>query len=207
MVYTLHDTTTYATAYMDDVIIYSQSWEQHLQHIRNVLDRLKKANLTVNPSKCVWGGKTMNFLGHAVGEGKMSLPDHRVAALAEYDKPTTKRGLRAFLGSVGFYRRYARQLASQTAVLTPHTAKQAPSRVLWDEKGELVFKEILSIMSNTTSLLYTFTPRHILTSHRRLWPGHWRRLTGQTRGRMETCSVLLTPAQRSIRQRRWRLWQ
>ena len=159
----LHDTTTYATAYMDDIIIYSQSWEQHLQHIRNVLDRLKKANLTVNPSMCVWGGKTMNFLGHAVGEGKMSLPDHRVAALAKYDKPTTKRGLRAFLGSVGFYRRYARLLASQTAVLMPHTAKQAPSRVLWDEEGELAFKEILSIMSHTTSLCIalpqdTFSP-------------------------------------------------
>ena len=49
-----HDTTAYATAYVDDVTINSQTWDDHVQHIRAVLDRLKGANLTVNPSKCVW---------------------------------------------------------------------------------------------------------------------------------------------------------
>ena len=55
----LHDTTDFAMAYMDDVVIYSSSWKDHVTHIRTVLDRLKTANLTVNPNKCVWGGKTM----------------------------------------------------------------------------------------------------------------------------------------------------
>ena len=94
----------------------------------------------------------MNLLGHTVGDGRMSLSEHRVAALAKYEKPLTKKGLRAFLGSVGFYRRYARQLAAQTAVLTPHTSKQALSRIVWDEEGETAFNEILYIMSHTTSL-------------------------------------------------------
>ena len=148
----LHDTLTYATAYMDDIIIYSRSWSEHLQHIRNVLDRLQKANLTVNPAKCVWGGRSMTFLGHQVGEGKMTFPAHRVQALAKYQKPATKKGLRAFLGSVGFYRRYARQLASQTAILTPMTTKQAPSRIMWNEEGEKAFNDILYTMAHTTSL-------------------------------------------------------
>ena len=148
----LHDTTGFATAYMDDVIIYSNSWDDHLAHIRAVLDRLRTENLTVNPSKCVWGGTSMTFLGHEVGAGRMSLPAHRVEALSNYRKPTTKKGLRAFLGSVGFYRRYAKQLAAQTAILTPHTGKQAPSRILWDDEGEKAFTEIVSIMSHTTSL-------------------------------------------------------
>ena len=148
----LHDTTGFATAYMDDVVIYSSSWEDHVRHIKAVLDRLKAANLTVNPTKCVWGGKTMTFLGHHVGAKKMSLPAHRVEALARYDRPVTKRGLRAFLGFVGFYRRYARQLAAQTAILTLHTGKQAPSRILWDDECEMAVNEIISIMSHTTSL-------------------------------------------------------
>ena len=125
----LHDTVKYATPYMDDVVIYSATWDDHINHIREVLTRLKTAKLTVNPDKCVWGGRTMTFLGHQVGDGKMSLPEHRVKALAEFKKPATKNGLRSFLGSVGFYRRYAKQLAKQTALLTPHTSKQAPSRV------------------------------------------------------------------------------
>ena len=148
----LHNTNGYAMAYMDDVIIYSTSWDEHLTHVRAVLDRLKQANLTINPSKCVWGGSSMTFLGHEVGAGKMSLPAHRVEALKGYKRPSTKRGLRAFLGSVSFYRRYAKQLAAQTAVLTPYTGKQAPSKIVWDEEGERAFNHIISIMAHTTSL-------------------------------------------------------
>ena len=69
----------------------------------------------------------------------MSIPEHRETALADYTLPTTKKGLRAFLGSVGFYRRYLKQLASQTALLTPLTTKQAPQRVEWTAEGELAF--------------------------------------------------------------------
>ena len=149
---TLHDTTKFATAYMDDVVIYSSTWGDHLKYVAKVLDRLQAANLTVNPSKCVWGGTTMTFLGHQVSDGKMTLLEHRVQALVQYQMPMTKRGLRAFLGSVGFYRHYEKQLASQTAILTPHTTKQAPSKIVWDEEGEVAFNHIVSIMSHTTSL-------------------------------------------------------
>ena len=148
----LRDTLTYATAYMDDMIIYSRSWDEHVRQIRNVMDRLRDANLTVNPAKCVWGGRRMSFLGHQVGEGLMTLPAHRVQALTDYQRPVTKKGLQAFLGSVGFYRRYARQLASQTAILMPHTTRQAPPRVQWSEEGEQAFKCILCTMAHTTSL-------------------------------------------------------
>ena len=82
----------------------------------------------------------------------MSFPALRVEALAKYERPVTKKGLTAFLGSVWFYRRYARQLAAQTAILTPHTGKQAPSQIMWDEEGETAFNTIISIMSHTTSL-------------------------------------------------------
>ena len=166
----LHDTVKYTTPYMDDVVIYSATWDDHINHIREVLTRLRTAKLTVNPDKCVWGGRTMTFLGHQVGDVKMSLPEYRVKALAEFKKPATKKGLRSFLRSVGFYRRYAKkglrsflrsvgfyrryakQLAKQTALLTPHTLKQAPSRVEWNKEGEDAFKSILCIMSHTTAL-------------------------------------------------------
>ena len=59
-----------------------------------------------NPAKCHWGGTKMEFLGNLVGEGTMSIPQHRVKALVEYTKPNTKKGLKSFLGAIGFYRRY-----------------------------------------------------------------------------------------------------
>jgi len=119
----------FTTAYMDDIVVLSNSWEQHVQHIDKVLTALKQAGLTANPWKCRWGGKTIEFLGHQVGGGQMSVPQHRIRALSEYTLPTTKKGLRAFLGSIGFYRRYVQKLADQTAVLIPLTAKQAPQPV------------------------------------------------------------------------------
>ena len=148
----LKNCTDFSTAYMDDVVIYSHSWTDHVKHINRVLTALRKANLTVNPTKCVWGGKTMLFLGHQVGDGRMSLPAHRAEALAKYQLPSTKRGLRAFLGSVGFYRRYSKQLAAQTAILTPLTSKQAPPRIVWDERGKRAFHTITCSMSRVCSL-------------------------------------------------------
>ena len=94
----------------------------------------------------------MLFLGHEVGNGKMSLPAHRAEALVNYQLPLTKRGLRAFLGSVGFYRHYSQQLAAQTAVLTPHTSKQVTPRVVWDEGGKRAFHNIIYNMSHACSL-------------------------------------------------------
>ena len=136
---------------MDDIVIFSLTWEDHVAHVRSVLSKLRAAGLTANPAKCKWGGTQMEFWGHLVGEGMMSVPAHRAEALANYSKPSSKKGLRAFLGAVGFYRRYVELLARHTAVLTPLTSKQAPSKVVWTEEGELAFKNICLCISESRS--------------------------------------------------------
>jgi len=69
-----------------------------------------------------------------------------------YSRPTSKKGLRSFLGAVSFYRRYLHQLASQTAILTPLTSKLAPSKVVWSSEGELAFRTICVMISNVCEL-------------------------------------------------------
>ena len=133
-------------------MIFSSTWEEHVQHVRLVLSKLRAAGLMANPAKCHWGGTKMEFLGHLVGEGTMSVPRHRVEALASFTKPTTKKGLRSFLGAIGFYRRYIELLASQTAILTPLTTKLAPSKIVWTEEGELAFSSICACISECCSL-------------------------------------------------------
>jgi len=136
----------------EDIVVYSDSWNDHLKHIRVVLGRLREAGLTASPKKCYWGESTIEFLGHSVGGCRMALPTHRAEALSQYTRPTTKKGLRAFLGSIGFYRRYVLRLASQTAILTPHTSKTAPSKVVWTEEGERAFMSICANISECCSL-------------------------------------------------------
>ena len=146
------DDSQYCSPYMDDIIIYSACWEDHVTHVREVLTKLREAGLTANPAKCKWGGNKMEFLGYLVGKDTMSVPEHRVVALAQYSKPVTKKGLRAFLGSVGFYRHHVELLAKHTAILTPLTAKLAPSKIVWTEEGEQAFTNICTCIANTRSL-------------------------------------------------------
>jgi len=98
--------------YMDDLVVFSNMWEDHLVHIQQTLHTLEEAGLTANPTKCVWGGKRVEFLGHQVGGGKMALPAHRAEAFRHYERPKTKKGLRSFIGAVSFYRRYIHRLAT-----------------------------------------------------------------------------------------------
>ena len=107
----------WATAYMDDVVVYSRTWEDHIAHLDSVLKALEQAGLTANPVKCKWGGTAVEFLGHWIKEGSMSIPKHKVEVLMRYKRPQTKKELRAFIGSVSFYRRYLPQLAEHNSSL------------------------------------------------------------------------------------------
>ena len=158
------DDSQYWSPYIDDLIIYSACWEDHVTHVREVLTKHRMAGLTANPAKCKWGRNKMEFLGHLVREGTMSVPEHRVETLAQYSRHVTKKRLREFLGSVGFYRYYVELLAKQTAILTPLTAKLAPSKIVWTKEGELAFTNICKCIADTCSLFIA-----LLSGYRCLW--------------------------------------
>jgi len=65
---------------MDDIIIYNETEPDNQRHVREVLGKLKQAGLTVNHNKCCWGGMTMEFLRHTVGNVCMTIPEKRVEA-------------------------------------------------------------------------------------------------------------------------------
>ena len=88
----LDDIQDFSGTYMEDIIIFSQTWEDHVAHIKCVLDRLRKAGLTSKPAKCQWGSVSLTFLGHTVGRGMVSTPDHRVEAIRNHVRPVNKKG-------------------------------------------------------------------------------------------------------------------
>ncbi|XP_034565106.1 uncharacterized protein LOC117830889 isoform X3 [Notolabrus celidotus] len=65
----LSDFSGFAAAYLDDIVIYSNTWEEHLEHLQAVMDRIHSAGLTVNPSKCVFAAAETEYLGHIIGNG------------------------------------------------------------------------------------------------------------------------------------------
>ena len=110
--------------------------------MREVLSRLREAGLTASPRKCTWGGKVVEFLGHKLGDGRVSIPDRRVKATKDNVRPKTKKVLRTFLGVVSFYRRYIDMLAKHTATLSPAMAKSTPNLIVWMGERSQAFRAI-----------------------------------------------------------------
>ena len=77
----------FTCTYIDDVFAFSDSWDDHLVHVQQVLDALKDAGLTASPSKCAFGTRSLSYLGHLVGFGYVSVLEARVRAIKEYRKP------------------------------------------------------------------------------------------------------------------------
>ena len=99
----LGDTPEFACAYMDDVIIFSNSWDDHLQHINIVMSKLAESGLTAKPSKCEWAKARLVYLGHRVGGGLVAPEECKVEAVKHFKQPGTKTGIRSFLGLAGYY--------------------------------------------------------------------------------------------------------
>ncbi len=94
----------YAAAYLDDVIVHSESWEEHLERLRRVLMELRRAGLTANPRKCHLALFEARYLGFQVGRGIVKPQEKKVTAILSVPRPSTKRQVRAFLGLAGYYR-------------------------------------------------------------------------------------------------------
>jgi hypothetical protein len=130
------------SAYLDDLIIFSSSWEDHIDDVRKVMAKLQEAGLTAKPGKCVFGAAKCKYLGHIVGNGAVEPEPSKVKAVVEFPLPNTKTEMRAFLGLTGYYRRFIPNYASLAAGLTDMTKKTAPTQVEWTTSTHKAFKEL-----------------------------------------------------------------
>ena len=81
---------TFTGAYLDDIIIFSNTWDDHLRHFKLVFDRIKQANLTVKKAKCVFASAAVEYLGHVVGLGKVAPRSAKVDAILKHNRPSDK---------------------------------------------------------------------------------------------------------------------
>ena len=104
-------------AFIDDILVYSETRAEHLEHLQQLFQRLSDYGILINTGKCEFGKDTITFLGHVVtAEGIHPLPD-KVQALQEFPTPKTVRELRRFLGMFNFYRRFVPVAAKVQAPL------------------------------------------------------------------------------------------
>lgn len=132
----------YAAAYIDDIVIFSRTWEEHLQHLANVFQRIQGAGLVINAKKCHIAKTEVQYLGYVIGGGGIRPQVGKVEAIAASPLPNTKKRLRSFLGLVGWYRRLIPNFSSRSAVLTDMTGKASPVKVRWTQESENAFKDL-----------------------------------------------------------------
>ncbi|XP_065921959.1 uncharacterized protein [Magallana gigas] len=123
----------FTEAFIDDIGIYSNTWEDHLEHLRTVFEALRKANLAARPAKCEFGFNELCFLGHTIGSGKIKPMMSKVEAIQNFPIPTTKKKVKSFLGMIGFYRKFIPNFATVALPLTDLTRRRTPNKIKWTD--------------------------------------------------------------------------
>jgi hypothetical protein len=130
----------FVVVYFDDILIYSKSMEEHLQHLTAVFDALRVAHLFANMEKCIFCTQRVSFLGYVVTPQGIEVDSSKIAAIQEWPTPTTVTQVRSFLGLAGFYRRFVRDFSSIAAPLHELTKKDAP--FAWSDSQEVAFSTL-----------------------------------------------------------------
>eukprot|EP00253_Pinus_taeda_P023582 PITA_23582 len=89
--------------YLDDIMIFSKTWEEHLNHVKQTLDVLKREKIHVKLSKCEFGKTSLNYLGHIVGGGELKIDPSKVAIIVSWPKPKSATEVRSFLGATQYW--------------------------------------------------------------------------------------------------------
>ena len=132
----------FTAAYLDDIIIFSNSWQEHIAHIREVLKRISQAGLTIKDSKCEFATAEVEYLGHTIGLGKVTPRNAKIHDLQTFPRPRNKKQLQSFLGLADYYRKFA----YITACLTDMLKKGI--KFVWSEETEAAFLDIKSQLTS-----------------------------------------------------------
>ena len=142
--------------YIDDLLVASSSPEEHARHLLLVLQRLAEHGLTINPSKCIFGVPSLDFLGHLVSSEGIRPVEDKVQAIRAFPQPTSQRQLREFIGLVNFYRRF---LPSCAAIMHPLNQllthpKDKSAHIEWTEEALSAFSKTKEALADATLLTH-----------------------------------------------------
>ena len=144
----LHECNNYAENFIDDVVIHSNSWSDHLCHLKSVFIKIKEAGLTAKPSKCNIGHAEVQFMGHFVGKGFVHPLQSKIETIRNYPIPKTKKQVRQAIGLFSYYRKFIPNFAEIAYPITDLTKKGRTNVVAWTTECDIAFKRLKEAMCN-----------------------------------------------------------
>jgi hypothetical protein len=139
----------FALVFIDDILIYSASWDNHLNHIRMVLEKLREHHFFLKMSKCCFGKTELSYLGHIISQNGVATDPSKTEDMINWPRPSNVTELRVFLGLTGYYRKFVSKYGLLAKPLTKLLQK---NQFLWSEEAEHAFVTLKQAMVSTPVL-------------------------------------------------------
>jgi hypothetical protein len=150
----------YVVIFIDDILIYSKTPEEHTTHLREVLGRLRSSRFYCKLSKCELWRSEVTFMGHVVSKKGLLMEQTKLQAVEQWPEPRDTGEIRSFLGLAGNYRRFVRNFAHIAAPLTDLLVKGAP--YVWDDRQREAFQTLKRALY-TAPILQPYDPNQPCT--------------------------------------------
>ncbi|WVZ00664.1 hypothetical protein V8G54_026733 [Vigna mungo] len=140
----------YVLVFLDDILVYNRTWEEHLERVERVLLTLQQDQWVANRRKCEFGQTRVKYLGHVISSRGVEMDDEKIKAIVEWERPKMVKSLRGFLGLTGYYRRFVRDYDK---IVRPLTELLKKGGFTWNEKAEETWKTLKRAMTTAPLLL------------------------------------------------------
>jgi hypothetical protein len=141
----------YVVVFIDDILVFSRSEEEHEEHLRLVLQKLREHQLYAKFSKCAFWLKEVSLLGHIITDGGIAVDPSKVRDVLNWSPPKNVPEIRSFLGLAGYYRRFIKGFSKIVKPLT--TLLEKGKEFKWDEKCQASFEELKKRLTTTPVLI------------------------------------------------------
>ena len=138
--------------YIDDILVVGRTFDEHLENLRLVFERLRTAGLRIKPRKCHFGQKEVDYLGYTVSQDGLAPQSDKVAAVREFPIPVDLKSLRSFLGLASYYRRFIPQFSTVASPLHALTRKDVP--FVWNSVCQEAFVRLKEKLTEAPLLAF-----------------------------------------------------
>jgi hypothetical protein len=148
----------FTVVYLDDILVYSETLEEHIQHVRQVLSKLSESDLYLKLEKCTFHASEVEFLGFIISSEGIRMDPKKVHSISTWPAPTTLQELQSFLGFINFYRKFISEISQKAIPLHALLKKDTP--FIWTEEAQQAFENLKEEFTKSENgILRYYDPR------------------------------------------------
>ena len=148
----------YCIIYLDDIIVFSKTQEEHLTRLRAVFEKLKRAELKLKPSKCEFFKQELTYLGHVVSKNVIQTDSKKAEAICKWPVPTNVTEVRIFLGFTNYYCRFTKKYTQVAKplykLISGENASKKQTSISWNLECQEAFDKLKELCTTTPILAY-----------------------------------------------------